>query len=998
MRVFLTALMVVAATVSAEPPAGMKKVRLRLKWHHQFQFAGYYAAQIEGFYKDAGLDVELVEGTPQKSALQAVLSREVDFGVTDSDVLLARLRGEPVVVCAAIFQHSPYIMLALARSGITKPSDLVDKRLMVGTTQGEAEVRAMVMREGLPEKRLHFLPHSWRSQDLVDNKVDALSAYITVEPFVLKGLGHAPAIIRFSDYGVDFYGDTLFTHEEVVRRDHAMVTAFVKASLEGWNHAMAHPEEIVEHILQMPGVKERTSRQNLLNEARAMIPLIQADLIEMGHMNVGRWERIANTFVETGVIKGNVNLNGFMLKPDRQPDLTPFAWGVAILAVLGGLGVVWTLQLRKQVELRTREVKEGQRTLSAILDNTFQFQGLLDPEGRLVEANNTALTFANVQLVDVMGKWFWDTVWWIHAPAEQDKLRKAVQQIQQGQDCVRFETFHPDRAGARHAIDFSMRAVRAEGGKLRYLMVEGYDITDRKKAEDARKVSEANLLALLENSSGAIWSLDKELRYLTFNSRYLDHILAQGGNRAEIGQLAREVEPKHHFALWHPHYLRALKGERFREVFTQELQGRTRSFQASFNPIRHGGEVTGVSVFSDDVTDQKQLEEQLRQSQKMDAIGQLAGGVAHDFNNLLTVIQANASLARITKLSPEMTARAFNEIMEASNRASTLTRQLLTFSRQQTVNKTTLNLNQTMGEMHRMLQRLIGEHIQVNLRLHPSPLLIHADASMMEQTVLNLAVNARDAMPNGGQLTLTTRPLSLRQLPPQAPASAQPGEYVCLEVRDTGTGISPEHLTRIFEPFFTTKAVGQGTGIGLATVFGIAQQHGGWITVESQPGAGACFCVFLPALASPVQAPADEEITVPAAALGATGSGTILIVEDETTVRTIVKHVLSNHGYRVKEAVTGKEALEMWDEIGSAIDLLLTDMVMPGGVSGSQLADRLTQLKPELKVIYTSGYSAETFRRDSVLSEDAILLRKPYTAAQLLKEVQKLLAPETPGS
>lgn len=264
---------------------------------------------------------------------------------------------------------------------------------------------------------------------------------------------------------------------------------------------------------------------------------------------------------------------------------------------------------------------------------------------------------------------------------------------------------------------------------------------------------------------------------------------------------------------------------------------------------------------------------------------------------------------------------------------------------------------------------------------------------MMEQVVLNLAVNARDAMPQGGTLTLTTRLVPLRQMPPQAPTQAAPGEYACLEVRDTGTGISEEHLERIFEPFFTTKAIGQGTGIGLATVFGIAQQHGGWVSVESQPGAGAAFRVFLPLLVNPVPAPAEEEIALPSS-LGSRGSATILIVEDETTVRTIVKHVLTSHGYKVHEAVNGQEALTLWEEIGPQVDLVLTDMIMPGGVGGHELAAQLSARKASLKIIYTSGYSAETFRRDSVLPADAILLRKPYTAAQLLKEVNRLLPGE----
>lgn len=992
---FIFTLLGSAVLCSAAEPADarLKKVRIQLKWHHQFQFAGYYAAQAQGYYRAAGLDVELREGSPSRRSLEVVQSGDADFGVTDCDVLLARMQGQPVVVCAAVFQHSPYIMLSLAKNGITKPSDLVGRRIMVSNDQGAAEVRAMIIREGLPADRIQFLPHTWNNRDLLAGKVDAISAYSTVEPTQLRLLGEEPAFIRFSDYGVDFYGDTLFTTEAFIQKDRELARAFVDASLKGWNYAMQHPEEMIERILLMPGVKERgIRRENLVVEAREMVGLIQADLVEVGHMNAGRWDRIASTFVETGIVPVATNLKGFIFEPDTSPDLKPLFWGLAILGIIGGLGLLWTMQLRRQVELSTREVKEGQQKISAILDNTFQLQGLLDPEGRLIEANSTARAFVGVEMADVAGQWFWETPWWKHSPEDQEKLRQAILQIRQGQEGTRFETVHPDRTGTLRMIDFSLRPVRDEGGALRYLMVEGYDITDRKLAENARRVSEANLLALLENSSGAIWSLDRDLRYLTFNSRYQDLILSLGGNKAQLGQRVDEVESRHHFAIWKSNYERALQGERFKALFDLEVRGKTRVFQASFNPIRHAGEVTGVSIFSDDVTEQKQLEDQLRQSQKMDAIGHLAGGVAHDFNNLLTVIQANASLAKIIKLTPEMTTRAFNEILDAANRAGSLTRQLLTFSRQQPINKTTLNLNQVVTEMNRMLQRLIGEHIQVNLRLSPAPALVHADASMMEQIILNLTVNARDAMPQGGTLTLTTRLLPLKQLPPQAPAESVPGDYVCLEVRDTGTGIAEEHLNRIFEPFFTTKGVGQGTGIGLATVFGIAQQHGGWVTVDSQPGAGASFCVYLPAQTTPLPEPVAEDL--PPASLGAKGSATILVVEDEATVRNIVRHVLASHGYTVHEAASGRDALTLWDQIGDQVDLVLTDMVMPDGISGHQLGQQLLAQKPSLKIIYSSGYSAETFRRDSVLPDDALLLRKPYSAAQLLKEVQRMLQDE----
>lgn len=980
-------------TAFAEEGLRLKPIHLQLKWYHQFQFAGYYAAEKQGYYRSAGLAVNITQGAPGRPALKTVLEGGADFGVTDAEVVLARLQGKPVVACAAIFQHSPYIMLSLAESGITKPSDLVGKRLMASTFQGGAELKAMIMREGLSLDGVNFINHTWNSRDLVDGKVDAISAYLPVEPTQIRQMGAKPSYIRFSDYGVDFYGDTLFTTEQFVSRDRQATETFVRASLKGWEYAMANSQEMVEYILNIPGVQNRgIKRENLENEAKAMVPLIQTNLVEVGHMNAGRWERIARTFVETGIAPKVANLDGFLLQPDRSADLRPLFWGLAIVSVIGALGGLWTLQLRRQVEMRTREVKAGQKKFAAILNNTFQLQGLLDAEGRVIVANSRALDFCGLTMKDVEGMWIWEAAWWGHSTAEQARLKNAVRRVQEGDEVARFETSHMHHNGSLRDIDFSIRRITSDEGRLLFLMVEGYDVTDRKRAEEDRRISEANLLALLENSSGAIWSLDGNLRYLTFNARYQDHILALGGQQARIGGAASETEPAAHYSRWEPHYQRAIKGERFRVTFESEIGGRLRFFTASFNPIRHGTEVTGVSIFCDEVTEQRQLEEQLRQSQKMDAIGRLAGGVAHDFNNLLTVIQANASLARIVKMTPEATMRAFNEIMEAATRAGTLTRQLLTFSRQQPVNKSSLNLNQVVSDMTRMLQRVIGETITMELRLSPESAPVLADASMMEQVVLNLVVNARDAMPGGGSLTLTTRLLQLRQLPHQAPATAQPGAYVCLEVRDTGTGIEAQHMARIFEPFFTTKEVGHGTGIGLATVFGILQQHDGWISVDSQPGAGAAFSVFIPVQTQPSLPPVEEkEESAKLTPEEAPVTGCILIVEDEATVRTIVKHVLTSKGYKVHEAVTGREALDLWPAIENEVDLLLTDMIMPGGVSGYQLADELMRLKPALKTIYTSGYSAESFRRDSVLSADAILLRKPYTASQLLEEVRRML-------
>jgi two-component system cell cycle sensor histidine kinase/response regulator CckA len=395
-----------------------------------------------------------------------------------------------------------------------------------------------------------------------------------------------------------------------------------------------------------------------------------------------------------------------------------------------------------------------------------------------------------------------------------------------------------------------------------------------------------------------------------------------------------------------------------------------------------------VTVFSFDITEQRLLEEQLRQSQKMDAIGQLAGGVAHDFNNLLMVIQGNASLALMAEQPPHEVRAIFQDILAATERASALTGQLLAFSRRQPMQARELDVNTVVAEVGRMLERLIGEHITLRTQFTSEATLVHADTAMIEQVLLNLAVNARDAMPHGGCLTLSTNIISGRDRPGGMPQEAHAEVFIRIDVSDTGTGIAADSLPHIFEPFFTTKEVGKGTGLGLATAFGIAQQHGGWLSVESEVGRGSTFSLFLPRHQSAQASASPALVTTP---MFQRGSETILVVEDDATVRSIVLQVLNKQGYRIHQAVSGLSALELWEKVHGEVDLLLTDMVMPGGVTGHDLAQQLLAKKPGLKVIYTSGYSAEVFRGDFVLPERVAFLRKPYRAEELLTAVRHAL-------
>ena len=405
----------------------------------------------------------------------------------------------------------------------------------------------------------------------------------------------------------------------------------------------------------------------------------------------------------------------------------------------------------------------------------------------------------------------------------------------------------------------------------------------------------------------------------------------------------------------------------------------------SMSPVSMGGK-PHLLLLAQDVAERVLLERQLRQAQKMEAIGQLAAGVAHDFNNILTVIQGHAGLMQQKLDASSPLCRSVEQTMKASARAATLIRQLLMFSRKQVMQFRHLDINETLGDASKMLERLVGEHVQIDFRPQQSLPAVHADPSMMEQIAMNLAVNSRDAMPNGGKVTISTSLETVHREPTPMDPEQRDGDFVCLTFKDTGTGMDTQVLNRIFEPFFTTKPIGKGTGLGLSTVFGIVRQHHGWLEVESKPNEGTSFRVYFP----PSQQPAEKTIAVVDSVLSS-GRETVLVAEDEDDLRQMVVQVLRIQGYTVLEAASGRHALEVWERATCPVDLLLTDMVMPGGIMGSELAERLSSQSPGLKVIYTSGYSPGMAGKDTSLLAGRNFLPKPYSIGKLAQFVRECL-------
>ncbi|HEY1206314.1 MAG: response regulator [Bryobacteraceae bacterium] len=428
------------------------------------------------------------------------------------------------------------------------------------------------------------------------------------------------------------------------------------------------------------------------------------------------------------------------------------------------------------------------------------------------------------------------------------------------------------------------------------------------------------------------------------------------------------------------------------EVITDEemefvrADGTRAAVLVSSAPIRNAeGSIIAGALTVHDVTERTQLEHQLRQAQKMEAMGRLAGGVAHDFNNLLTVIGGYGQMVR-DALDPKNPLRKDLEaILEASDRASTLTRQLLTFSRRQMVEPRVLDLNRHIARISRMLRRVIREDIELVTILKADPARIKADPAQIEQVLLNVAVNAKDAMPKGGKLTVETAFVNAAGAT-TLPGGLKPGQYVVLSMADTGTGMDAETQSHLFEPFFTTKSKGKGTGLGLSTVYGIVKQNGGEVAIDSELGRGTTVRVYFPL--------AEERIKT-GGALGRRpaarpGTETILVVEDDSEVRKLAAEMLSRQGYAVLEAASGPEALRLWRRHAGSIDLLLTDVVMPS-MAGPELAAKLTAERPDLKVLYMSGYPEDTMAKRGLTASESTFLHKPFTSDALVHSVRMVL-------
>jgi len=869
-----------------------EEITVQLKWRHQFQFAGYYAALEKGFYAEEGLNVRLIEGGPGRPPVDTLLRGGADYAVADAGALRYRARGQPVVVLASIFQHSPLVLLCLGRSGLARLNDLRGKRLML--QRGHAtEILAMLHQRGIGKNDFRFLPTSSQLGDLILGRVDAFAAYETNEPFVLQNQGIPYRMFRPRDYGIDFYGDTLITTESEVRNHPERAAAFRRATLRGWRYALDHMDEVIELIKRQYDTQHK-SRAHLAFEAQGIRDLMMADVVPIGLSNPERWQAIARTFDSLGIPVEHVDWRVFLYRP--APSFGSFLRQHALGATMAG--VVLALLLATSYILMLLRGRARMARLLAAMPVPL-FVSRLD-NGSLLFVNDRARTFSRA---DDLGP-HRSTLDFYADPAERHRI---VRQILETGEI------------AGHEL-----AVRLADGGIRWVSLSAHRI--RFEGHDA-------MISVIQDITETIRS------------------------RSILKNVNQELEQR--------------VAERTRELLDantrlrEEIQERERAEQ-----------------------ERKQLAGHLAQAQKMESIGVLAGGVAHDFNNLLAGIMGNAELAMMEDRDGRMR-EYLRPILVASERGASLVRHLLDYAGKSGREQETLDLHDIVRETVDLARAGLSSRIRLICGActeePDTPRMVVGDANQLMQVVMNLLTNAAEA--HGDQAGVIHLDCGIRHL--DAPAirsltvagDMQPGMHAWIAVRDEGRGMDDETLSRIFDPFFTTKET--GTGLGLAAAAGIMRDHHGGIAVESAPGDGTRFCLYLPlatpqATAAPPATARRKQEALPR------WNGRALIVDDEPVVRGMGRRMLERLGLEVHEAESGEQAVSWLSGCDNPVDIVLLDYSMPD-MDGVQAFHALRALRPGLRIVLCSGHAENKIAHPLKQAGLAGFLHKPYSIHRLAR-------------
>lgn len=770
------------------------RVRLQLRWHHKFQFAGYYAAEARGFFRDAGLTVEILEGKDGVDPVREVLEGRAEFGVGNSELVLHYLEGEPLVALASIFQHSPLVLMSRADEAIRTPRDLVGRRVKMLLAPRDAELMAMFQTEGISMNEIDVEQGWVHPEDFFRPDLAAISAYLTNEPYLLRSRGIEVRFLRPATYGIDFYGDTLFTRRELGTDAPDRTRRFRAACLRGWEYALAHPREII--LLLMETYAAEKSYDHLRYEADTLRELIDPGIVPVGYMNPGRWKHIADTYVRLGMAKQSLPLDAFIYE-DSSPGppawLVAVAWGAGAAAAAG---IVFTAILMLFNQRLSRAVGERTRSLSRL----------------------------NVRLLE-----------------EVQERRRAETALKGFQDALE------ERIQERTLeLESANRRLREE-------------VDQRRETEGALLENQAEKQAILDGITSLILFLDRRRRVRWANRSAARHFGREP--EALVGIECRE--------LWGAaaSTCQICPTRKVLDTWTSE-RGVVRTqdgrlWDKRSEPVLDGGgRLVGVLEVSDDITERRRMETQLRHVRQMEAVGELAAGVAHEFNNALFGITGHVELLRQSADRADAVLRHSKQVLLAAERMIRLTDRLLAFARVGRFDLVPMPLNPFVERTAAPRGNGSENRARRELRLDATEDVVAADPHQLDRALSAILANAEESVKADGTIRMRTWNRTLETVPEPETPWIQPGAYFVISVSDTGHGMPAKVRDRVFEPFFSTKF--RGRGLGLAAALGIVRNHRGWMELASEPNDGTQVHVFLPVAEIPAGDSSEKDASASA--------------------------------------------------------------------------------------------------------------------------------------
>ncbi|MBF0276998.1 MAG: ABC transporter substrate-binding protein [SAR324 cluster bacterium] len=987
----------------------LEKVSLQLRWDHQFQFAGYYAADWQGYYQEEGLEVDIKTAIlPDKkivNSIDAVASQNADFGIGSADILIAQDKGLPLVIVASIFQKSAAALFRKASTSFNSLADLT--RLKVARRVNalvDIEMQVMLRAEGIDPDLVIPRPHQPGIQHLLSGKVDIIPGYTITDPFSGLQNGVELAVIKPSDYGINFYGDSLFTHQQLVDDDPEQVHGFIRASLKGWQYAFDHSDEIAEKISQTftrrAGNLSKTEFDSLNKfQADRVQELSLYPLVEVGHINPRRWQSIFTMLKQNGIVSGDFQHNQWIFDPVRHEEIETKRWNrltlmafllIGVLAVITFLLVWDSRRTARMNRLLSEEIRDRKSTEKALIEseekwrslteNSPDYVMLLDKEAKIQFVNRT---ISELKIEDILGKLVFD-----FAPVEiQARIKQCIQGV--------FQTGKPDFYDADYStkdgkkLYFESRIVPIfENGQIVRVICSSSDVTDRKLREQKFRENEELLEKAEDIAQMGTWKLS-----LPGN----DFVCSKGLYRlfeldpAEVeGSLLDTVH-----AMVHPE---DLKGPD--ETALMKAIAAKESYQTEYRVILPNGNIRHMigkgEVICDeknevrevigsirDVTENKNLENQLRQAQKMEAIGVLTGGIAHEFNNLLSPIMGYTELLIDEKSQDDPEVDSLKQIQIAGSRAKELVQQMLAYGRQSMSQRQSLDLKVIVESAVQLLKNTIDPRISVKVEFPDEIQTVWGMPDEIRQVLLNLCINAKQAMPEGGELTIHLEKAALHTFTDPVGRKRE-GQFIELIVKDDGVGMNSATLSQIFDPFFSTKEVGQGSGLGLSVVQGIVEQHEGHIKVHSTEGKGSAFHIYFPVAIQAVESPPEKLRELPPR------PAKILLIDDEAMIVKLTKRMLEKLGYEANGFLDCDDALKSFSEHSQNFDLVMTDYGMPK-MNGKAFAKKIKEIRPDIPVLIFTGYG-DLMATDDIREWGVDgLVTKPFQLAELSEVLEKIL-------